>query len=101
MVPDVVCELRSVVFYDRAHAQYRNNLVYLCEDEGRCNGFSLTTHLTMSAERALEVCFLGDTGAQEAAHTEVQRLTGCWIQWLLAECPEPQPQVRLDFLVAY
>lgn len=105
LIPDVVCELRCLAFYDRSKGTYKRQLVYMCEEKGRSNdkehGFSLTTHLTISAERALEVCFQGDEKAQAMAHEEAHRLTTAWLRWMRTECPEVQPQNRFDFLVSY
>jgi len=111
MVPDVVCEVRLLLFRD-AHgggiggSGYVGRKIYMRlwskDDKYRdtgVEGFALASPALVHSDEAPEAFFGGSTELRDQVEQQVDALAQRWLLWYATEC-EPPSHTRLDFLVA-
>lgn len=112
MVPDVVCEYRVLCFHDPARGSdsYKREGLWLKlkakgehhNHQSACEvqDFALTSAKVLSDQEALDMLFGGDRAALDQARSAAELLADRWLLWFSAECADPPPVTRLDFLVS-
>jgi len=110
MVPNVICEHRVLCFYDASRGTYvRERLWMEMKAKGDIHNhkavcevkdFSLTSAHVLSREEAVSAFFESNAKACDEVESEVDRLVDRWLLWFVAECSDPAPVTRLDFLVS-
>lgn len=110
LVPEVLCEYRVLCFHDAARGRYKREGLWLKlkargehhKHQSACEvqDFALTSAHVLSDQRAAELVFGGDWRALAEARDAAEALVDRWLLWFAAECADPVPVTRLDFLIS-
>lgn len=112
MVPDVVCEFRVVCFNDAAGVGkcYKHEWLWMkMKEKGKHHNhqsvcevkdFALTSAHVLSDDEAADEFFDGDRQTLAQARLAAEMLVKRWMLWFLADCGDPVPVTRLDFLIS-